>query len=119
MVERVTVNHHVAGSSPARGAGPLESLRMTYYTYVIVSLATGQLYVGQTNHLLARYRRHASGLVHSTKNLIPHVVAHVEQFPDRAAAMRREKQLKQHAGRQWIRASILPLVRRLYPNAQW
>ena len=92
---------------------------MTCFVYVIVSLANGEFYIGQTDHLLARYRQHANGLVHSTRHLIPHIVAHVEELPDRAAAMRREKQLKQHAGREWIRSVILPVIRQFYPAAQW
>lgn len=92
---------------------------MTYYVYVIVSLSTGQFYIGQTDHLLARYRQHACGLVHSTKHLIPHIVAHVDEFASRSEAMRREKQLKQHAGREWIRTTILPLTCQLYPESQW
>ena len=92
---------------------------MTYYVYVIVSLSTGEFYVGQTDHLLFRYRQHAGGLARSTKHLIPHVVAHIETLPCRSAAMRREKQLKQHAGREWIRVVILPVIRGLYPDAQW
>lgn len=92
---------------------------MTYYVYVIVSLSTSQIYIGQTDHLISRYRQHASGLVRSTRRLIPHIVAHVEEFASRAAAMRREKELKQHAGREWIRSVILPAIRRLYPEARW
>ncbi len=92
---------------------------MTCYVYVIVSLQSGRFYVGQTDNLLLRYKRHASGTVHSTKHLLPHVVGHVEEYPSRKDAMRREKQLKEHAGRAWISACVLPLVREWYAVAQW
>ena len=91
----------------------------TFTVYVIVGLRAAEIYVGQTNHLLCRYREHADGKVHSTKHLIPHIVAYVEHFSSRSEAMRREKELKQHKGRDWIRFTILPSIHPYFPEAQW
>ena len=67
---------------------------MTHFIYVLVSLKDGKSYVGQTNHLLRRYRQHAEGFVASTRNRRPLVMAHWEEFPDKKQAMQREKTLK-------------------------
>lgn len=86
-----------------------------YTVYVIVSLVSDRFYVGQTDNLLYRYRKHADGKVKSTTSLRPHVIGHVEICHSRSEAMRRERQLKEHAGRGWIRQAIIPLVREYYP----
>ena len=115
MVEQGAVNAKVVGSSPTAGANS-----SMYVVYILVGLQKAEFYVGHTNSLIRRYRYHAEGQNNSTKRLCPHVVGHVECFPTRGLAMLREKQLKQHAGRIWIRGTILPQVRLDYAGkAQW
>lgn len=98
MVERVAVNHQVGGSSPSSGA--------MYYVYVLHSLSADKIYIGQTNNLSDRINRHNAGSVRSTKPYCPWKLIYVEEFDLRAKAMKREKELKSHKGRDFIRGKI-------------
>ena len=73
-----------------------------YFVYILKN-EFGWTYVGQTNNVEDRLRRHNSGLVKSTKSKIPLRVVHQEIFGTRAESMRREKSLKGGQGRVWIR----------------
>jgi putative endonuclease len=64
----VTVNHHVASSSLARGVNEMaENITaisylgfqvMPFYVYILQSQSTGRYYCGQTNSLSDRLRQH-------------------------------------------------------------
>jgi len=85
-----------------------------FYVYVLYSAAYDRIYIGQTNNLSIRLEKHNSGKVKSTKPYCPWQLVHQESYASRAEAMQREKQLKSHAGRDWIRQTVLNgRVRRL------
>ena len=65
-----------------------------YYVYILVSLADGSLYTGQTNNLKSRLDRHNAGLITSTKSKRPYEIGYVESYATRSEAMWREWELK-------------------------
>jgi len=69
-----------------------------YYVYVIRSSSTGRHYVGSSGDWEERLRRHNLGMVRSTKAYRPWEVVHIEAFPDRTAARKRELQIKRYKG---------------------
>jgi len=75
----------------------------TYYVYVLYSMKHDKIYIGQTNNLQIRFQKHNSGKVKSTKAYIPWSLLYFEEFDSRAEAMNRERQLKSHQGREFIR----------------
>ena len=106
MVEHSAVNRRVAGSSPARGA----NLTMPCFVYVLLN-PEGKTYVGQTSNLSRRLFQHNNAdcrlTLHTKRHRGPWRLIHHEEFGTRAAAMRREKELKTGKGREWIRAVLL------------
>lgn len=78
-----------------------------YFTYVLYSSKFDQIYIGQTIHLEKRLEEHNRGLSTSTRRFIPWKIIHSEKFDTRAEAMKREKELKSHRGRIWIRKELL------------
>jgi len=67
---------------------------MTCYCY-IVECADGTLYTGWTTDPQARLRRHNNGSgAKYTRARRPVKLIYVEEQPDRAAALRREAQIK-------------------------
>ena len=82
---------------------------MSFFVYVLKSLKTGRFYVGQTNDLADRLRRHNEGRVKSTKAYAPWSMVYFEKYERRAEAMeracapsasarRRERELKSFKG---------------------
>jgi len=70
-----------------------------FYVYILRSLKTGGLYVGQTNDIDRRLSEHNEGGVSSfTRNRRPWVLAYKEICPDRTSAVRRERFLKSVQG---------------------
>ncbi len=78
-----------------------------YFTYVLYSSEFDRIYIGHTGDLNARIPRHNSGLVKSTRPFKPWRLIHSEEFATRSKAMRREKELKTHRGRDFIRTELL------------
>ena len=70
--------------------------------YILRSPTTKRTYVGQTSNLPERLRRHNAGMVPSTKAYAPWELVHIEEYPNRSAAMNREKWLKTGIGREFI-----------------
>ena len=73
-----------------------------YFVYVLRSERTGRLYVGQTENVEDRVRRHNSGTQLSTKAHLPWQLVRVERFESRAEACRREREIKAKKSRAWI-----------------
>ncbi len=67
---------------------------MSFIVYVLRSMVRERSYIGQTDDLTARLRRHNEGRVRSTKAYRPWSIAYFEKYETRAEAMRREKELK-------------------------
>jgi putative endonuclease len=66
---------------------------MAYFVYILLC-NDDRLYVGQTNNLDDRIKRHRQGLVNSTKHRRPVVCIYTQSFETRADAMKREAFLK-------------------------
>ena len=66
----------------------------------------GYHYTGQTPDLERRLAEHNSGLSKSTKHGKNWKYIHMEAFPTRSEAMKREKWLKSGIGREWIKRNI-------------
>ena len=82
-----------------------------YYAYAIKSKFTGKIYVGQTNDLEKRLKRHNKILKVKTtsytyKNKGPWVLVYKERFSTRKKAIKREKELKSYQGRKYIKSKI-------------
>ena len=65
-----------------------------FFIYILYSNTYERYYIGQTNDLSNRLRRHNSGYVRSTKYYTPWELAYFEEFETRAEAMKRESELK-------------------------
>jgi len=76
--------------------------------YILKSLKFNHYYIGQTNNLDQRLARHNAGLEYWTKRYRPWSVIYKETYKTRQEATMRERYLKSHAGRNWLKKNILP-----------
>lgn len=74
-----------------------------FYTYVLHSEKDGNLYVGYTKDLNLRFEQHQNGYVESTKNRRPLKLIYFEACLEQADALKREKYLKTHYGKMFLR----------------
>jgi putative endonuclease len=65
-----------------------------FFCYVLESESSSRLYIGQTNDLEDRIRRHNAGLNLSTKNRGPWRLLHAKSFSTRMEAVAYERYLK-------------------------
>ncbi len=77
---------------------------MPYWLYILQSQSTGQFYVGHTNDLEGRLRRHNQGRTAATRNRGPWALVYQEEFPTRQAAADREGEIKSRKSRSYITA---------------
>lgn len=77
-----------------------------YYTYVLRSLKDLKLYVGWTEDLSERIRKHNCGAVTSTADRRPLELVYYEACKERKAAIDREKQLKTGFGRAYLKRRL-------------
>ncbi len=76
-----------------------------YYVYVLRN-PEGRLYIGSTEDLEKRVKRHQEGGVRWTSSHGPWELAYHESFPTRSEAMRRERVLKSGKANQELRRLI-------------
>ncbi len=74
-----------------------------YYTYVLLSLKDKKMYTGYTKDLKLRFEKHNRGLVESTRDRHPLKLIYYEACLDRSDATHREKYLKTHYGKMFIK----------------
>ena len=79
---------------------------MFYYTYVLRSKVDQKLYIGWTNNLKNRLRKHNLGLVTATKNRKPLTLEYYEACLSKEVAVKREKYLKTGFGRNFLSSRI-------------
>jgi putative endonuclease len=79
---------------------------MTFSVYILESLKDGGYYVGSTNNLEDRFKRHNEGRVAFTKPRRPWKLIYSEEHPDRTSAAKREYEIKQHKSREFIEELI-------------
>lgn len=77
-----------------------------YYTYVLRSLKNGNLYIGWTNDLEGRFKKHNSGKVFATRNWRPYRLVYCEACLSKEKAIAREKSLKTGFGRKYLKNRI-------------
>ncbi len=75
---------------------------MPYYTYILQSQLTSQLYIGQTNNLEDRLKRHNGNRTKSTKGKGSWQIIFFREFTTRSEAVRLERQLKSFKNKQYI-----------------
>lgn len=70
---------------------------MSIYTvYILKSLLRDRYYVGHTDNIDKRIKRHNTGQVKSTKPFKPWTLVHCEQYPTRSEAFNREMEIKKY-----------------------
>ena len=74
--------------------------------YILRSLSTGKLYIGQTEDLERRLNEHGTGGSRYTRGRGPWELVYQEAHPTRAEAMNREKALKSGQGRAWLKNTL-------------
>lgn len=67
-----------------------------YYVYVLKSLKDKELYIGFSNDLKERFKKHSKGYVTSTKERRPLELIYYESYKSEKDARTRETKLKQH-----------------------
>lgn len=77
-----------------------------YYTYILISEKTRKLYIGQTNNLDARVRRHNIDKNFSTKDRGPWKLIFSREFENRNKAMKFEKYLKSLKNKEYLMEKI-------------
>ncbi|RLB98345.1 MAG: GIY-YIG nuclease family protein [Deltaproteobacteria bacterium] len=77
-----------------------------YYTYILQSEKDGNLYVGFTKDLKQRFELHNKGRVESTKDRRPLKLIYYEACTKREDAINREKHLKTHYGRMYLKKRL-------------
>ncbi len=77
-----------------------------YYIYILQN-ENKQIYIGHTQNLEKRLKRHNSGREKYTKNKGPFEIIYKEIYDTRSQAMIRERKLKQGQGRVGIKKEIL------------
>jgi len=84
-----------------------------YFVYILASGRNGTLYVGVTNDIMRRTWEHKNDLIEGfTRKHGVHTLVWYETFDDIAAAIAREKRLKQ-----WNRAWKIALIEK--QNSGW
>ncbi len=76
---------------------------MKYYTYVLKSLKNGDIYIGSTENLTNRIKRHNSCKVKSTKAYRPWKLLEYYEFSTRSEAVKYERFLKSHQQKEIIK----------------
>ncbi|MFC1559573.1 GIY-YIG nuclease family protein [Candidatus Margulisiibacteriota bacterium] len=77
-----------------------------YYVYILKSIAFNKIYIGYTDNLATRIKKHNTGSVRSTKAYRPYKLVYSEGYEDKKAARKRELFLKSGQGRKWIKENM-------------
>jgi putative endonuclease len=75
---------------------------MIFFVYIIYSPLLDKYYVGYTSDLEKRLFEHNSGISEFTSQKADWQLKYTEEFPDRASAMKREKEIKKKKSRKYI-----------------
>ncbi|MBM3401129.1 MAG: GIY-YIG nuclease family protein [Bacteroidetes bacterium] len=73
---------------------------MSFYVYIIKSLADQSYYKGFTENPIIRLERHNNGESEYTKNKLPWDLVYLECFEQKKDALIREKRLKKYSHQQ-------------------
>jgi putative endonuclease len=107
---KVGYNTRIGGVLPATprklGLRGGRGSSIMYYTYILKSKKDGKLYVGYTNDLKRRFKRHNDGKVEATKNRLPFILVYYEACINEDKAIKREKYFKTGFGRRFLKSRI-------------
>ena len=67
-----------------------------YYVYFLLSSINNDLYIGSTENLEVRLKRHNNGKIRSTKAYKPWKLLRYKTYPTRSEAVRMERFYKTH-----------------------
>lgn len=81
---------------------------MNHFAYVLYSESYNKVYIGITSNLEKRLFAHNNLPKGWTKSFRPWVLAYFEEYSTKSEALKREKSLKSHMGREFIRKEIIP-----------
>jgi len=76
---------------------------MPYSVYILESLKDKTYYIGSTQNLESRLKRHNEGRVAYTKPKRPWKLIYSEEHPDRSSAAKKEYEIKKHKSRDSLR----------------
>jgi len=77
-----------------------------YYIYILKSINTDHYYTGYTDNLESRLNKHNSGKSKWTNRYKPWKIIYNEKIENKIDAIKREKYLKSHSGRNWLKNKI-------------
>jgi len=80
---------------------------MRFHVYVIYSEDFDKIYIGMTSSLEKRIYAHNNLPKGWTKSFRPWRLVYTEEFEEKTQALSREKELKSHQGRDFIRTQIV------------
>ena len=75
---------------------------MSHFIYIIQSDRDGSFYIGSSSDPLLRLRRHNAAHKGYTARKRPWRLVYTEEFPDKTAALKRERFLKEQKSRPFI-----------------
>jgi putative endonuclease len=88
-----------------------EGITFVYYVYILRSLKTKKLYIGQTGDLDRRLKEHNTGWGgRYTRQNGPWMLVYSEDHPNRASAVKRERYLKSSRGSQEKKKLVVVFV---------
>jgi len=77
-----------------------------YYVYILLSKKDNDFYIGFTEDLKQRIKRHKNAQVFATKSRLPIILIFYEAYLNKYDALRREKYLKSTKGKTTIRTML-------------
>jgi putative endonuclease len=80
---------------------------MIHHVYILYSEKYDKIYIGMTGSLEKRIFAHNHLPKGWTRSFRPWVLIYTEEFEDKSHALLREKELKSHQGREFIRTQLL------------
>ena len=75
---------------------------MSYFVYILESLKNGTYYIGSTQDIEERLKRHNQGRSKYTKTGMPWKLVYTEKFSDRSSALKRENLIKRRKKKDYI-----------------
>ena len=101
-----------ASGSPIQPAG-LKGVNMKCFVYLLESLIDGRFYIGQTDNVEKRLKKHNDGKVFSTVRRRPLKMLGFVEVESRKEALQIEKSLKQHSDKK------LKFIKKFRPDFEW
>ena len=95
------------GRSPSGGQNQLLRTIKVYFVYAIKSTINSDLYIGYTDSIDKRVKRHNDGFVKSTKFGKPWELVYYEFYKSKKDATKRERQLKQSYFKKELKERII------------